>query len=166
MARPLKITPEFYKEDFLSLAKKTKDKKHYQRLLALHHIQQGKAQNAVCHLLGVAKSSVQIWIKKYKNGGTDALKQAEIPGRNRILSVDKLKEFAQEFLSNQKHISGGRLTAADAQVLLKEKYSCDYKMSSVYHLLHEAGLSWISGRSQNPNSSIEAQEVFKKTSLN
>ena len=166
MARPLNITGEFYKEDFLSPAKITNNKKYYQRLLALHHVQQGKPQNAVCHLLGVAKSSVQIWIKKYKDGGIDALKQAEIPGRNRKLSADKLDKFAHELISNQKFLSSGRLMAADAQALLKEKYSCHYKISSVYHLLHEAGLSWISGRSQNPNSSIEEQNAFKKTSLN
>ena len=166
MTRPLNITSEFYKEDFLSAAKSTKDKRHYQRLLALHHVQQGKAQNSVCHLLGVAKSSVQIWMKKYKNGGIDALKQSAIPGRTRKLSLDKLEEFAKEFISNQESLSGGRLMATDAQSLLKEKYSCNYKISSVYHLLHEVGLSWISGRSQNPNSSIETQDTFKKTSLN
>lgn len=166
MARPIKITAKFYKEDFLGQSKITKDKKHYQRLLALHHVQQGKAQNEVCRLLGVAKSSVQIWVRRYKDGGINALEQADIPGRPRKLSIDKLKEFAQEFISNHKSLSGGRLMALDAQILLKEKYSCEYKINSVYHLLHEAGLSWISGRSQNPNSSIEAQNAFKKTSLN
>lgn len=166
MARPLNIRSEFYKEDFLSLAKATKDKKHYQRLLGLYHVQQGKPQNEVCHLLGVAKSSVQIWVKKYKDAGIEALEQANIPGRNRKLHADKLQEFAQEFISNQDSLTGGRLMAIDAQSLLKEKYSCHYKISSVYHLLHEAGLSWISGRSQNPNSTMEEQDTFKKTSLN
>jgi len=166
MARNLEVDTKFYKEDFLSAAKLTKDKRHYQRLLALHYIQLGKRQLEVSSLLGASPRSIQQWIRRYKDKGIEGIKQGYIPGCPRKLSKDKLKEFSQIFISNQDSLSGGRLMAADAQALLKENYSCDYKISSVYHLLHEAGLSWISGRSQNPNSSIEEQDAFKKTSLN
>ena len=56
MARHLEVDPQFYKEDFLSAAELTQDKRHYQRLLALHYIQLGKSQPSVSSLLG--KSSV------------------------------------------------------------------------------------------------------------
>ena len=52
MARNLEVDTKFYKEDFLSAAKLTKDKRHYQRLLALHYIQLGKRQLEVSSLLG------------------------------------------------------------------------------------------------------------------
>ena len=166
MARNLEVDAQFYKEDFLSAANVTQDKRHYQRLLALHYIQLGKSQSSVSSLLGKSSRSIQKWIRRYKDKGILGLQQSDIPGCPRKLSKDKLHTFAIEFISNQRSLSGGRLSALDAQALLKNKYSCDYKISSVYHLLHEAGLSWISGRSQNPNSSVEAQDAFKKTSLN
>ena len=165
MSRNLEVEENFYKEDFLSAAQATKDKRHYQRLMGLYHIQLGKTQPAVSSLLGVSSSSIQKWIRRYKDKGIDGMQQANIPGGKRKLAKDKLTEFAQAFVTQQQALSGGRLTAKDAQVLLKNKYSCEYKISSVYHLLHEAKVSWISGRSQNPNSSLQKQEAFKKTLL-
>ncbi|MFI0435987.1 MAG: winged helix-turn-helix domain-containing protein [Parachlamydiaceae bacterium] len=34
---------------------------------------------------------------------------------------------------------------------------------SLYRLLHRAGLSWMTGRSQHPKADLERQEAFKKT---
>ena len=124
-----------------------------------------KTQIEVSQLVGVAPRSIQQWIRRYKDKGIDGMKQALIPGCTRKLPKNKLNGFAQEFVAQQKSLSGGRLTGKDAQVLLKDKYSCEYKISSVYHLLHEAKVSWISGRSQNHNSSLQEQETFKKTLL-
>jgi len=166
MARNLEVEEQFYKEDFLSAAELTQDKRHYQRLLAMHYIQLGNSQSSVSSLLGKSPRSIQQWIRRYKDKGMLGMQQSYIPGCPRKLSKDKLDKFAKDFISKQRSLSGGRLVAVDAQALLKTNYSCDYKISSVYHLLHEAGLSWISGRSQNPNSSQEAQDAFKKTSLN
>jgi hypothetical protein len=59
MARKLEVDSKFYKEDFLSAAKLTKDKRHYQRLLALHYMQLGKRQLEVSALLGAAPRSIQ-----------------------------------------------------------------------------------------------------------
>ena len=166
MARTLEVDSQFYKEDFLSAAKLAKDKRHYQRLLALHYMQLGKRQFEVSSLLGISPRSIQQWIRRYKNQGIEGMKQAYIPGCPRKLSKNKLEEFGQEFAAQQETLPGGRLTGRDAQILLKDKYLCEYKISSVYHILHEAKVSWITGRSQNPNSSLEDQETFKKTLLN
>ena len=52
----------------------------------------------------------------------------------------------------------------DIQVLLKEKFSVDHALPSVYHVLERCGFSWISARSKHPKADPVVQEDFKKNS--
>ncbi len=164
MGRKLSVEPSFYEENFLEEAKLQKKKSQYQKYLSLHYIQQGKSQLVTASLLGVSPSAVYKWLKNYRSSGRNGLLCNKIPGRPRKLAKEKLEEFRDSFLKKQESLSGGRLFGIDAQNILKEEYNCDYKISTVYHLLKESGLSWITGRSQNPESSKEKQEEFKKFS--
>ena len=163
MPRKLEVNSQFYQEDFLLQARSSTDKRHYRRLLGLHHIQSGQTQSTVSRLLGVTLNSVQKWIKRYKQQGIEGLKPKAIPGRTSRLNKDQLHTFVQAFIAQQEALPGGRLTGKDAQKMLKKDYGCDYNISTVYQLLHSCGLSWITGRSRHPLSCSKKQEAFKKT---
>lgn len=62
----------------------------------------------------------------------------------------------------QENREGGRVRGQDIQVLLKEQFSVDHALPSVYHVLERCELSWISTRSKHPKSDPAMQEEFKK----
>ena len=47
MPRKLEVNSQFYQEDFLLQARSSTDKRHYRRLLGLHHIQSGQTQSTL-----------------------------------------------------------------------------------------------------------------------
>ncbi len=68
----------------------------------------------------------------------------------------------EEFRCQVEQLQEGRLEervrTTDIQVMLKEKFSADYALPSVYHVLERANLNWIRARSKHPKSNIEKQE--------
>jgi len=57
-----------------------------------------------------------------------------------------------------------RWGAADVQRLIRREYGVEYRsITSVCNLLHQLGQSWISGRPQQPQQTVDALVAFKKT---
>lgn len=150
--------------DFFRLAKKEKSPRARMRFLALGHLQSGKTKNQVAQMFQISLTALRKWLLRFLSGGTDGLKERTGRGRKRKLSPEKEEDFRRQVEQLQKNREGGRVRGQDVQVLLKEKFSVDHALPSVYHVLERCGLSWISARSKHPKSDPAMQEEFKKKS--
>ena len=163
MSRQAKLPLHFMEENFLKASKQTHSKRKSLRLLGLHHVQKGMSYKDAGKSCGVSYMSIWKWVVRYKKDGITGLSDQPRSGRPRLLNKDSHELFKQGFLKIQKRMSGGRLTGASARKLAS-KFGANYSNNSIYVLLHECGLSWISGRSKHPSYDKRSQEEFKKTS--
>lgn len=152
--------------DFKAIAKKEPNPRVRIRLLAMEHLKDGLPLTQTAAIFKVTYPTVSKWLSNFKEGGINGLKDKHKSGRKckfNYKNTEKLIADIEELAANRK---GGTINGKDIQKLLKDKYSADYKLNSVYELLHRINLSWISCRSKHPNVNINAQENFKKTLRN
>jgi len=150
--------------DFNKLAKTHESVRIRLRFLALSHFQEGHSRTAIAKFLKVSRTSINKWVTQYHQLGIDGLIDKKTTGRPFRLSSDQHKQLIVYVTESSKSQRGGRLNGKDIQCYIKEKFTVDYHLSSVYKLLHKLGFSWITSRSMHPKQSIEAQEDFKKNS--
>jgi transposase len=117
-------------------------------------------------MLKVHEKTVLKWIRRYRARGVEGM--AEQPGRGakRRLKADQEPALKALLAEAQAARRGGRLRGEEIRALVAEHFAVEYSLSGLYVVLHRAGLSWISARSQHPQRDPQAQEAFKKTSLN
>lgn len=150
--------------DFFALAKMEKHPRTRVRFLALGHVKNDKKKQDVAKMFNVHTVTLRNWIMAFLNKGVSGLQEGRRSGRRKKLSQEKEEEFRQQIERLQEELPGGRIRGQDIQVLLKEKFCVDYKLSSVYDVLARCDVSWISARSKHPKSDQMAQEEFKKNS--
>ncbi len=160
--RPLKKPESFEQENFSGLYRKSQQPREKIRYLALSLLQQGQRTiTEVAATLHVSRSSVTRWLQRYSQHGTDGLKERPGRGRRSLLSPQKtasLKSLVQQ-LTQQ--CPGGRVMGKHVhQALNAQGVACS--LASVYTWLHKAGLSWVTSRSQHPQSDPEQQQEFQK----
>ena len=148
--------------DFASLAKKEKNARMQQRLLALAHFQDGKSRYKIAEYLKVSRTSVNKWISEFLRYGLEGLKEAPRSGRPTKLTQMQLEQLSTYIEQQAARTTGGRLTGYDVQAYILANFDVDYELSNVYRILHAQGFSWITSRSRHPKQSQEAQEAFKK----
>ena len=160
MGRPRHLPAGFMEEDFRKLYKQAKsfDKPRY---LGLHHIQEGRTYSEVSKLMLVSELTVKEWVKKYKQGGVDKLRNQPGRGRKGRLKISD-EAFRESILQLQQERAGGRVKAKEILHMLKEKFQVIYSLSGLYKVLERRRIVWITGRSIHPKADVEAQESFKK----
>lgn len=166
MNTPEDIQLQNSKVDFFQLAKRESNPRTRIRFLALGHLKAGKSKQEVIEMFQIVFISLRRWVLRFITHGVEGLKEQPGKGRKRKLSVEQEEEFQQQVEKLQTLREGGRIRGQDIQVLLKETFSADYALPSVYHVLERCGLSWISARSKHPKSDPVIQEDFKKKSKN
>jgi len=150
--------------DFFQLAKREPNPRMRIRFLALGHLKTGKSKKEVTEMFQIVLITLRRWILKFIAKGVQGLQEQPGKGRKKKLSAEQEEEFRQQVEKLQTLRDGGRIRGQDIQVLLKEKFSVDHALPSVYHVLKRCGLSWISARSKHPKSDPIIQEDFKKNS--
>ncbi len=152
------------KINFFQLAKRESNPRKRIRLLALGHLQVGKAKQEITEMFQITFPTLRRWVLRFIAKGVQGLDEKAGKGRRKKLPTEKEEEFRQQVEKLQSLRKGGRVRGQDIQLLLKEKFYVDHALSSVYHVLERCGLSWISSRSKHPKSDLAAQEDFKKSS--
>jgi transposase len=164
MGREERYMPsEIYIHDFGKLSRREKNGRVRIRLLGLYHIQQGRTYQETANILQVEVTAPKQWVKRLGRGGLAGIQEQSGRGRKRKLKVEEHDRFCKAVEELQRKRVGGRIRAKDIQGLLEEEFNIHYALSSVYNTLHEAGMSWITGRSQHPKADVEMQETFKKS---
>ena len=148
--------------DFAALAKKEKNARKQQRLLALAHFKDGKSRYKIAEYLKVSRTSVNKWVSDFLNYGLEGLNESPRSGRPTMLTPKQLEQLAMYVEKQSGNTAGGRLTGNDVQAYILSNFNVDYELSNVYRILHTQGFSWITSRSRHPKQSQQAQDAFKK----
>jgi transposase len=166
MGKALVLPKELEKYDFKKRYKKEKHPRLKMRLLAMEHLKEGIDYKEVGKMLKVHEKSVLSWIRRFREGGLEGLVEKGGRGKKASLGEEKYKEFREAVLKAEKEKKGGRLMGKGIKRILEKEFSVKLEKSSVYALLHKAGMSWVSSRSRHPKQDLEAQKSFKKTLQN
>lgn len=147
--------------DFLSTYKVERDPRIKIKLLALHHLQNGKNLTEVSSIILYGRKYVRHWLHLFVLYDYEGLIEKEGRGRRPRLERSQEEFFIEKLDELQEQKEGGRILAEDIQTLLAEDFNCNYTLSGVYTLLDRLNIVWISGRSKHPKHSEEAIEEFK-----
>lgn len=149
--------------DFKSEYKHERDPTIKIKFLALHHLQSGKLLKDVAEMVLYDEKAIRRWTRSFVDFDYEGLIEKDGRGLKPRLPNDQEESFKDALDELHEKRNGGRVTVADIQVLLAEKFDCNYSRSGVYTLLDRLNIVWISGRSKHPKHSQEAIENFKET---
>jgi len=126
------------------------------RARAVEQVLAGKDPRAVIHSLGFSRGSIYAWLKKFRQGGWEALNSKHITGRPRRLTAAQLKWIA-EALGHASPLDfnfpAGLWTRAMVAALVRERFQIDLSRASVVRLLR--GLGCASGKPWRPFAAAE-----------
>jgi transposase len=158
------LSDDFYLIDFKRLCKNEPIAQVRIRYIGLSHIQEGASMKAVSQMVRVSVRAVANWIRRFNEGGVEALENQPGRGAKRKLSEDEEDKFRNMIIKKQEQLNGGRLRGADIHKILEEEFEIKCAISTTYDILKRANMSWITSRSRHPKQDPEVQELFKKTS--
>lgn len=145
------------------MAKKEKNARQRIRFLAFAHIADGKSLSEAARMVKVFPRTVIRWVSKFRKNGINALKEQSGRGRKRRIEEKDEAAIGGAVEEMQSKREGGRIRGADVREIIEAQYGVNLSNGSLYRVLHRAGLSWITGRSQHPKADVKMQEDFKKT---
>ena len=148
-------------EGLIAAEAKAKQRDYYRiAVLALR----GHEKEEIAVLLGVAKSTVETWAYRYRDGGIDALRPKKQAGREPLLPRRRHQEFKARIQAGPREGDGVcTLRGKDAVRILNEEFKVEYTLNGVYGLLHRLNLSSLTPRPRHEKNNPEAMEAFKKS---
>jgi len=149
--------------NFESLLKTSGNARERRRYLAFAHLQDGRSFTEASKMVKVKLRTLMNWVQNFRKRGIEGLKDQSGRGAKPHLSNETLEAFRQSVFELQAGRQGGRIKGRDILRLMEEKFGVRVSRSSMYDTLKRADIVWITGRSQHPKASTEAQEAFKKT---
>jgi len=135
--------------------------KRKERELIVKLRKEGKTCVEVAEILGVSKSSVSFWTRRYHETG--CLEDKPRVGRPTPLTEERLQMMAEkikEKVLEQNDRAG--LTSKEILVFVKKETGRTYTIRHVERLLHKMGFSLITPRVNHIKKDVEAQEKFRK----
>ena len=149
-----------------ALSGKCRDAAQVRRLLALAMVLDGAPRTEAACCNGMDRQTLRDWVHRYNEGGVDALKSRESPGRTPSLTEAQMAELHQLVvdgpdLATDKVV---RWRIADLHAVVKRRFSVDVHQSTVGKWLHQLGLVRLQPRPVHPKKDPEAETAFKKTS--
>ena len=114
------------------------------RIRAVKQVEAGESPEVVIKALGFHRSCIYQWLAKYREGGIEALKTRQIPGRPVKLNGSQLKKMFDIVTSKnplQLKFEFALWTRAMVRQLIREKFNVRLSEVSVGRLLRKLGLS-------------------------
>jgi transposase len=123
----------------------------------------GMEKEEIAALLGVARSTVEQWAYRYRDGGIDALAP-----RPRGGSLPKVRGPALEKL--RARIDAGptpsdkvcTLRGKDVRRIAQEELGVDISLNGAYRTLHRLGYSCLAPRPRHEKQDLVAQQSFQQ----
>ena len=149
-----------------SAAAKTASAKQARRILAIAMVLDGHDRTLAAQAGGMDRQTLRDWAHRYNAEGVDGLVDRPRPGRRPRLDASQQKQVAQWVDEGPDLARDGvvRWRCADLVKRIKVVFDIDLQEGAVGRLLKKLGYGSMSGRPLHPQSDLEAQEVFKKTS--
>ena len=133
------------------------------RLLAMHHIQQGKTYTAVSEIVASHRLTVQSWLRRFREEGFEGLFESKRSGAKKKFTEEDEAWLSEKIQSLSESKTGGYITGKELHQLLAEQQGTTCCQRTVYNYLHRLGFSCITSRSIHPKADEDAQETYKKT---
>ncbi len=149
-----------------SAAAKTSQAKQARRILAIAMVLDGHDRALAAQAGGMDRQTLRDWVHRYNAEGLAGLVDRPRPGRPPSLTEDQQRQVAQWIEEGPDLARDGvvRWRCADLVKRIKTAFDVDLQAGGVGKLLKKLGFSSISGRPLHPETDLEAQETFKKTS--
>jgi transposase len=117
----------------------------------------------IAEAVGSNRRTVQEWVYRYRDRGINGLIPAKAPGNKSLLPPEQYEAFRKRMIDGPREGDGVcTLRARDAQRILREEFKSEYKLKSVYDLLHRLGLSCLKPRPRHEKSDPEKMREFKE----
>jgi transposase len=138
------------------------------RMLAVASAMQDEPAPQIARELGVARRTVQDWVRWYNLGGIDDLHDGGGRGRKPPLDAGERARLKARLDAGPTDADGGACTlrGVDVRRILADEFGKVRCLSSVYELLHAMGYNDLVPRPQHKDADPAAQEDFKKTPRN
>ena len=149
-------------------ARRAADTKMARRILALAMVLDGQPRLLAAKAAGMDRQTLRDWVHRYNADGLAGLSDRPRSGRKSRLSDQQMVEFEGWVQAGPDPKEDGvvRWRCADLRDRIKARFAVALHERTVGKLLKKLDFSSISGRPLHPLSDLEAQETFKKTSLN
>jgi transposase len=129
-------------------------------LLALR----GEEKLDIAKVLGVAKSTVEAWVYRYRDGGLGTLAARKAKGRAPTLPRERHEAFKQRIADGPREDDGVcTLRGRDAVRILHEEYQADYSVNGACLLMRRLRLTRLTPRPRHEKNDPEAVRAFKES---
>jgi transposase len=147
-------------------AARTADAKQARRILAIAMVLDEHPRLLAAQAGGMDRQTLRDWVHRYNADGLAGLADRPRPGRQPRLAEAQLSEVAKWVEDGPDPKTDGvvRWRCADLRDRIAAKFNIHLHERSVGKLLKKLDFSSISVRPMHPQTDLEAQEVFKKTS--
>jgi transposase len=147
-------------------AARTADAKQARRILAIAMVLDGHSRLVAAQAGGMERQTLRDWVIRYNADGLTGLADRPRPGRQPRLTEAQRCEVAKWVEDGPDRKTDGvvRWRCADLRDRIAAKFHVQLHERSVGKLLKKLNFSSMSVRPLHPQSDLEAQEAFKKTS--
>jgi len=147
-------------------AGRTADAKQARRILAIAMVLDGHPRLLAAQAGGMDRQTLRDWVHRYNADGVAGLADRPRPGREPRLTEVQRREVAQWVESGPDPKTDGvvRWRCADLRDRIAVCFGIRLHERSIGKLLKKLNFSSISVRPLHPQSDLEAQAAFKKTS--
>lgn len=148
-------------------AARTADAKQARRILAIAMVLDGHSRLLAAQASAMDRQTLRDWVHRYNTDGLAGLTDRPRPGRQPRLAEAQRSEVAKWVEDGPDLKTDGvvRWRCADLRDRIAAKFNVHLHERSVGKLLKKLNFSSMSVRPVHPQSDLEAQEAFKKTSL-
>jgi transposase len=149
-------------------AGRTADAKQARRILAIAMVLDDRSRLLAAQAGGMERQTLRDWVHRYNLEGVPGLRDRARPGRKPRLSDEQRSEVAEwvETGPDLKKDGVVRWRCADLRDRIGARFKVALHERTVGKLLKKLDFSSITARPLHPQSDLEAQEAFKKTSPN
>ena len=167
MGQPLTITrTDRTSGELRAVSAKCRDGAQVRRLLAIAMVFEGTPRTEAAACNGMDRQTLRDWVHRYNEGGVDALKSQEKPGRTPYLTEAQMAELRQLVvdgpdLATDKVV---RWRIVDLHGVVKWRFLVDVHHSTIGKWLHQLRLTRLQPRPVHPKKDPAAEATFKKTS--
>ena len=130
------------------------------RYRALLWILQGEKRGEIARRLGVTRTTIREWVKRYNREGEAGLHQKPGQGRKRTITPEKVEKIKGWVKAEE-----GVWTLNRIRIELEKEEEISVTQQAIWYRLRESRWSWKTGRPTNPEGDKELQEAFRQDGL-
>ena len=144
---------------------RSEESRYDHRLHGLLLVANGQSCRGVAELLGEAATTIQRWVHRFEQGGFEALRDGERPGRPRVLEDRQWRQLQRDLRRSPQafglaeNLWDGRLVSEH----LRQHYGVDLSVRQCQRIFHQMGFRLRKPRPQVAQSDPIRVAAVKKT---